>query len=181
MALPTTAGPPEKGRKRRVAVWAEQRRGKTLSQRLRGVINGNIIYGERADRLAAHEERRTWDTLKLEIIGAIGSGVDGFETIGATGPLRRLEWVQALHARRDLGARSRFSATFLPISRSSTTLSKKEHFYAPRECLLGVWQTDNRSEHIVFMVRTAEEVILGSPRGEIESRIACYDGVPCQT
>jgi hypothetical protein len=61
------------------------------------------------------------------------------------------------------------------------TLSKKEHFYAPRECLLGLWQTDNRSEHIVPMVRTAEEVVLGSPRGGIEIGIACCGGVPCQT
>jgi hypothetical protein len=42
-----------------------------------------------------------------------------------------------------------------------------------------VWQTDNRSEHFVLMVRTAEEIVLVSPGGDIESGSACYDGVPC--
>jgi hypothetical protein len=86
--------------------------------------------------------------------------------------------VQALQ-RHELSIRSHFSGTFLPISRSRTTLSRKEHFYAARESLLGLWQTDNRSEHLVLMVRTVEEVVLGSPRAGIESRIACYDGVLC--
>jgi hypothetical protein len=74
-----------------------------------------------------------------------------------------------------------FTATFPPITRSTATLSTKEHFHEARESLLGVWQTDNRSEHFVLMVRTAEEVVLGSPCGGIESGIACYDRVSCPT
>ena len=93
---------------------------------------------------------------------------------------RRLEIVQALQ-QHELSVRSHFSGTFLPISRSRTTLSRKEHFYAARESLLGVWQTGNRRERIVLVVRRAEEVVLDSPRGDLESGIACYDGVPCPT
>ena len=101
-------------------------------------------------------------------------------TIGAAGAASAARMVQAL-PRRERNARSHFSATFQPISRSSTTLSRKERFYAPRECLLRLWQTDNRREHIVPMVRTAEEVVLGPPRGGIESRRAFRLRVPCQT
>jgi hypothetical protein len=57
-------------------------------------------------------------------------------------------------------------------------LSRKEHFYAARESLLGVWQTDNRRERNVLMVRTAEEIVLDSPRGDPESRSAFYNRVP---
>ena len=88
--------------------------------------------------------------------------------------------LQALQ-RHKLSIRSHFSGTFLPIPRLGATLSRKEHFYAARESLLGLWQTDNRSEHLVLMVRTVEEVVLDSPIGGIESRIACYNGVPCPT
>src|ERR1700733_10803230 len=74
-----------------------------------------------------------------------------------------------------------FSATFPPITRLAATLPRKNTFHEARESLLGVWQTDNRREHFVLMVRTAEEVVLVSPGGDIESRSACYDGVPCPT
>jgi hypothetical protein len=75
-------------------------------------------------------------------------------------------------------ARSHFGGTFPPISRSSTRLSKKEHFHAARESLLGVRQTGNRRERIVPMVRTTKEVVLSSSRGDIESRGAFYNRVP---
>jgi hypothetical protein len=55
---------------------------------------------------------------------------------------------------------------------------KKEHFHEARKSLLGVWQTGNRRERSVLMVRGAEEVVLGSPRGDIESRSAFHDRVP---
>jgi hypothetical protein len=76
-----------------------------------------------------------------------------------------------------LRARSHFGATFLPISRSTATLSKKEHLHEARESLLGMRQTDNRGEHIVLMVRTTEEVILRAPCDGIEIRRAFYDRV----
>jgi hypothetical protein len=84
-------------------------------------------------------------------------------------------------SRRDLSARSHFRATFPPIARLTRTLSKKEHFHEARESLLGVWQTGNRRERIVLVVRAAEEVVLVSPGGDIESRSAGYDGVLCPT
>ncbi|HEY3621752.1 MAG TPA: hypothetical protein VGL12_05040 [Roseiarcus sp.] len=55
---------------------------------------------------------------------------------------------------------------------------QKEHFYAARESLLGVWQTGIRCERIVLVVRTAEDVVLGQPHGGIESRSAFCDRVP---
>jgi hypothetical protein len=79
-----------------------------------------------------------------------------------------------------LSAQSHFRATFLPIARSRTPLPKKELFHAACECLLGMWQTDNRGERFVPMVRTAEEAVLGSLCGGIESGVACCGGVPRQ-
>jgi hypothetical protein len=38
---------------------------------------------------------------------------------------------------------------------------RKEHFNAARESLLGMRQTDNCGERVVFMVRTAQEIVLG--------------------
>jgi hypothetical protein len=60
----------------------------------------------------------------------------------------------------------------------TATLFRKEHFYAARESLLGVWQAGNRRERIVLMVRTAEEAVLGSPRSGVESRSAFLDRIP---
>jgi hypothetical protein len=80
-----------------------------------------------------------------------------------------------------LSARPVFHRNISADSAFNYDLSKKEHFHEARESLLGVWQTDNRSEHVVLMVRTAEEIVLGSPRGGIERGIACYDRVSCPT
>jgi hypothetical protein len=73
--------------------------GKTWTNVFRGVINGNTIDGEWADVLAAHEDANAGHgTLKLRIIGAIGSGVDGFEKIGATGAgFGGSKWSQPCH------------------------------------------------------------------------------------
>jgi hypothetical protein len=59
--------------------------------------------------------------------------------------------------------------------RSTETLPKKEHFHEARERLLCVWQTGNRRERIVLVVWPAEEVVLGPPCGDIESRSAFND------
>jgi len=68
--------------------------GKTWTNVFRGVIAGNVINGEWADVLAAHERPNGGiGTLQLKIIGAIGKGVDGFEKIGATGaPFGGSKW-----------------------------------------------------------------------------------------
>jgi hypothetical protein len=48
--------------------------------------------------------------------------------------------------------------------------SRKEPFYATRECLFGMWQTGKCRERNVLMVRTTEEVVLRPPGGDIEGR-----------
>lgn len=61
--------------------------GKSFTNVFRGVINGNTIDGEWTDLMSsAHENAdQGHGTLKLRIIGAVGSGVDGLEKIGGTG------------------------------------------------------------------------------------------------
>jgi hypothetical protein len=56
-------------------------------------------------------------------------------------------------------------------------LPKKEHFNAARESLLCMRQTGNRGERILPMVRGTEEVVLGSPCGGVENRIAFRDRI----
>jgi hypothetical protein len=120
-------------------------------------------------------------TLKLKIVNAIATGRRRLrDNRGHGRRFWRREMVEAL-PRHEPRARPHFSGTFPPITRLTARPSKKEHFHAARESLLGLWQTDNRSEHFVLMVRTAEEVVLGSPCGGIESGIACYDRVSCPT
>jgi hypothetical protein len=67
---------------------------------------------------------------------------------------------------RNISAVTAFSLARLP---------RKEHFNAARESLLGMRQTGNCRERDVFMVRTAEEVVLGQPPGGLESRSAFDD------
>ena len=48
--------------------------------------------------------------------------------------------------------------------------SRKENFYATRECLFGMWQTRKCRERNVLMVRTTEEVVFRPPGGDVEGR-----------
>ena len=48
--------------------------------------------------------------------------------------------------------------------------SRKEPFYATRECLFGMRQTGKCRERNVLMVRTTEEVVFRPPGGDVEGR-----------
>jgi hypothetical protein len=50
--------------------------------------------------------------------------------------------------------------------------TKRDHFHEARDCLLGLRQTADRRERNVLMVRTAEEIALGSPGGDSEGHFA---------
>jgi hypothetical protein len=49
--------------------------------------------------------------------------------------------------------------------------SRKEPFYATRECLFGMWQTAKCRERNVLMVRPTEEAVFRPPGGDIEGRV----------